>query len=626
MQTMTSLTMLDLMTNEWTTAAIAFLAAIVTMPVATRFGRWIGITAKVASPLSDARVPATGGISLIASIVVALVITSHLAGWIAIGAGAMLVVGLVDDALALSPGQKFSCQLAIIAWAAIFVLPRYAFTPWQLLDVGITIFWLVATTNAFNLVDGLDGLAAGIGITVAAAIATIGIVRGVPAVTAPSLAVAGAFGGFLIFNLPPASIIMGDAGALPLGYMLGVLALQGGALATNSRLTLWVFPVLVMLVPLLDAGIVTVARLAMGKAISRHGLEHVHDRLRSLGVTEWRTVASIWTVATVAAACAIAANLLPHPDVVAALPFIALAAAVIALFMIDLTFDARPPSVAYGYLQGGARYILSLGYKRRIAEAAMDTALISAAYFGACALRLDFKLTPEVLTSMIHGLPWVLLLTYPAFLLAGVYRGIWRYAGLSDSFRFAGGAMIAGIIVAVGSDFLPIRHSGSIAVLYALLLVNLLVATRMSFQMLRKLISRLATVTDRVLVVGAGEIGTVAAEFVLKARTRSARVVGFVDGDAFKQGKILHGEEVLGTPEDIESIHARVPFTEIIVADEELAPEQTERLHRFGRAHGIPVRRFSMQLHEMQELAPREPSGVVGAAPDAMPIGAVRPI
>jgi FlaA1/EpsC-like NDP-sugar epimerase len=144
--------------------------------------------------------------------------------------------------------------------------------------------------------------------------------------------------------------------------------------------------------------------------------------------------------------------------------------------------------------------------------------------------------------------------------------------------------------------------------------------------MLRKLISRLATVTDRVLVVGAGEIGTVAAEFVLKARTRSARVVGFVDGDAFKQGKILHGEEVLGTPEDIESIHARVPFTEIIVADEELAPEQTERLHRFGRAHGIPVRRFSMQLHEMQELAPREPSGVVGAAPDAMPIGAVRPI
>jgi UDP-GlcNAc:undecaprenyl-phosphate GlcNAc-1-phosphate transferase len=606
--------MLDLLRNPWTTAAIAFLAAIITMPVATRFGRWMSVTAKVASPLSDARVPATGGISIIASIVVALAVTGHLDWWMALGAGAMLVVGLVDDALVLIPGQKFSCQLAIVTWAAIFALPHYAFTPWQLLGVGITIFWLVATTNAFNLVDGLDGLAAGIGITVAAAIATIGIALGVPAVTAPSLAVAGALGGFLIFNLPPASIIMGDAGALPLGYMLGVLALQGGALPTNSRLTLWVFPVLVMLVPLLDAGIVTAARLATGKAISRHGLEHVHDRLRSLGLTEWRAVASIWVVATVAAGCAIAANLLPHADVIAALPLIALAAAVIALFMIDLTFDASPPGVAYGDLQGVARYILSLGYKRRIAEAAMDTALISAAYFGACALRLDFNLTPEVLASMIHGLPWVILLTYPAFLLAGVYRGIWRYAGLTDSFRFAGGAIIAGVLVAIGSDFLPIRHSGSIALLYALLLVNLLVATRMSFQMLRKLISRLATVTDRVLVVGAGEIGTVAAEFVLRARPRSARVVGFVDGDAFKQGKILHGEEVLGTPEDIESVHARVPFTEIIVADEELAPEQMERLHRFGRTHGIPVRRFSMQLSEIQQLGPRPVSGAEAAA------------
>jgi FlaA1/EpsC-like NDP-sugar epimerase len=115
----------------------------------------------------------------------------------------------------------------------------------------------------------------------------------------------------------------------------------------------------------------------------------------------------------------------------------------------------------------------------------------------------------------------------------------------------------------------------------------------------------------------------VAAEFVLKARTRSARVVGFVDGDAFKQGKILHGEAVLGTPDDIESIHARAPFTEIIVADEELGPEQTEKLQRFGRTHGIPVRRFSMQLHETQELAPPEPSGV-GAAPAAKPIGPAR--
>ena len=158
-------------------------------------------------------------------------------------------------------------------------------------------------------------------------------------------------------------------------------------------------------------------------------------------------------------------------------------------------------------------------------------------------MRFDFELTQEVLAWMICGLPWVILLTYPAFLLAGVYRGIWRYAGFTDSFRFAGGAMIAGILVAIGSDFLPIRHSGSIAVLYALLLVNLLVATRMSFQVLRKPISRLATVTDRVLVVGAGEIGTVAAEFVFKDARAFSPARRIRRWGCVKQGKIVYGEE-----------------------------------------------------------------------------------
>ena len=106
---------------------------------------------------------------------------------------------------------------------------------------------------------------------------------------------------------------------------------------------------------------------------------------------------------------------------------------------------------------------------------------------------------------------------------------------------------------------------------------------------------------------------------------RVAEMRGAAEVPNFKQGKILHGEEVLGTPEDIESVHARVPFTEIIVADEELAPEQMERLHRFGRTHGIPVRRFSMQLSEIQQLGPRPVSGAEAAAV-AMAVKVPRPI
>ena len=419
--------------------------------------------------------------------------------------------------------------------------------------------------------DGLDGLAAGIGIAAAAAIVTIGYVHASIAVTAPSLALAGALAGFLLYNFPPASIMMGDAGALPIGFMLGVLALDGGHIATNTRLTIWVFPVLVMMVPLLDTAIVTVTRLATGNTISRRGLDHAHDRLLSLGLTNLRAAAATWMVAALAGVCAVAANLIPHGQVVAAIPFLALAAAVIALFMIDLTFDANPPGVAHGYVQGIARYILSLGYKRRLAEVTMDVALISAAYFGAHLLRLDFQLKSGVVESIFRSLPWVMLVTYPAFALAGVYRGIWRYAGLADGIRFAWGALLAGLFMLCGSRILPIGLSGSILLLYIMLLFNLLTASRMSFQVLRKFISGLATVNDRILVVGASEAGAAAANFISRTRSLSARLIGFVDEDGFKHGKLVHGEQVLGAPDDIERIHARVPFTEILVADNKIA-------------------------------------------------------
>ena len=78
---------------------------------------------------------------------------------------------------------------------------------------------------------------------------------------------------------------MGDAGALSVGMLLGVISLHGGMLAHNSRLTKYVYPILVMLVPLLDIGIVSITRLATGNSVSRHGLDHSHNRLVSLGLT-----------------------------------------------------------------------------------------------------------------------------------------------------------------------------------------------------------------------------------------------------------------------------------------------------------------------------------------------------
>ncbi|MGH7782082.1 MAG: hypothetical protein ACREQR_19875 [Candidatus Binataceae bacterium] len=606
-------------------ALLAFMLTVAAVPLAKRIGHWLQITALPAARSSpEGKISAFGGAAIVAAIILALALSRELGLWLGVGAGALFIVGLVDDAIVLRPSQKLICQIVVAGWATLFALPQYPFSPWPLLNLCATIFWLVAITNAFNLVDGLDGLAAGIGIAAAAAIAAVGYEHGATALTLQSTAVIGALAGYLLYNFPPASIIMGDAGALPLGFVLGVLSLEGGAVAVNSRLTIWVFPVLVMMVPLLDTAIVTVTRLATGSAISRRGLDHAHDRLLSLGLTDLRASATIWAVAVLSGVCAVAANLIPHAQVVAAIPFLALAVAVIGLFMVDLTFDANPPGVAHSYVQGIARHILSLGYKRRIAEIGMDVALISAAYFGAHLLRLDFQLSSDVVASIFRSLPWVLLVTYPAFALAGIYRGIWRYAGLADGIRFAWGALLAGFFMLCGSRILPIGLSGSILLLYVMLLFNLLTASRMSFQVLRKLIRDLATVTERVLVVGASEAGAAAANFIFKSRGDSARLIGFVDADSFKHGKLVLGEQVLGGLDDIERIYTRAPFTEILVADDKLSARDLERFYRFGRTHGMVVRRFSISLHDLEELTSSEPTPAEAAG--ILPVGQPRPI
>jgi UDP-GlcNAc:undecaprenyl-phosphate/decaprenyl-phosphate GlcNAc-1-phosphate transferase len=167
--------------------------------------------------------------------------------------------------------------------------------PWPLVSAGLAAFFLLSTVNAFNLIDGL---AAGVGIIAATAISAIGWVRGDITLACYGAAIAGALGGFLLCNLHPATIFMGDCGALPLGLILGAVSLQAGGLAaTNSRLSRYVVPILIMMVPLLDTAIVSVSRMATGNPVSRRGLDHSHHRLLALGLSYQRAVGVVCGVA-----------------------------------------------------------------------------------------------------------------------------------------------------------------------------------------------------------------------------------------------------------------------------------------------------------------------------------------
>lgn len=575
----------------------------------------------VASPSEESghpvATPVLGGIAMVVAVIVALGLWGALPPWMLVGMLALLAVGVIDDAAPLQPSHKLAAQLAVVAFFLWAAPPPPEVTRWPLVNLGLAGFWMIAVINAFNLVDGLDGLAAGVGIAGVGAIGVVAWWSHDVALACAALAAGGALAGFLLFNFYPASIFMGDSGALPMGFLLGALALQGAALQRNSHLSSAVFPVLVMLVPLLDTAIVTVSRLATGNPISRRGLDHSHHRLLMLGLTVPRAVAVSWALAATGALLAAGESLLSHAYLLSALPFVAGGIGVIGLFMIDLTFEGRAPGVAYGYLQGLARSILSLGYKRRLAEAVLDFALIPAAYFGACLLRRDFRINDALIFSMMMTTPVFFAATYVAFALTGVYRSIWRYTGIADIIRFANGSLLAGVLVAIASLFMRLEVSGSVAVLYVVLLFNLLVFTRISFQIQRRALALLALPTERVLIVGAGRMGEAAVRYIFSGNDRRVRLVGFVDDDAFKEGKLVHGHQVLGSLDDLPRLHAMTGFHWILIAADAISEDRLATVKAFADGHHLPLQRFSVGVNEfVPALADgKDDSNAVAQAP-----------
>jgi UDP-GlcNAc:undecaprenyl-phosphate GlcNAc-1-phosphate transferase len=610
------------MPTEFAESLLVFACAaaivVATIPLFCRIAKHAGMTAPPA-PWSEGstEVPLLGGAPIVLAILMSLAVTGASSWWLVVGLGGLLVVGIVDDAIALTPLQKLFCQTAIIGCTLAFALHPFHFTFWRAIELAAIFFWLLATSNSYNLIDGIDGLAAGVGVAISLALVAVGYLHGDDALTLTAAATAGALSGFVAFNFPPASIFMGDAGALPIGFLLGALALRGAELSTSVWVTKLLFPPLVMLVPLLDTTVVCATRLATGKPISRRGLDHSHHRLLAMGLSDRQVVAVCVAAAAAAASCAVAVDTLPDQYVLIVLPFILLAAAIVSLFMMDITFEKNPPGIAFIEARPLARFLLAIGYKRRIVEAAVDAALIGGAYFGAFFLRLNFFIPAQTMDTLLEGLPWVLGLSYLAFWFASIYRGIWRHTEISDVIRFANGSLGAGALVLTASWFLPLPFSGSVLVLFVILLFNLLVATRVSFQLLRRGAARLAASSGRALIVGATESGAAAANYINAGHQRDMHIIGFVDSDVFKHGKLLHGQEVLGSLSDVPEIWKITPFDRIVVA-EELSVTEYDQLGAFAHRHRIAIDRFLIQFDPLEGLnsriASRRPAvGLVGS-------------
>jgi len=587
----------------------AFLVAAAMMPVAKAASAYFGIVAHPSSDRPHDRPTALlGGLAVMVGFVAAIGFVGILSGlpyhslpWLAAFAIAMCFVGLLDDIVDLQPRHKFMLEMTAIC-ILVWWGPHLDFFPYHTVNIAITIFWLITATNAFNLIDGVDGLAAGVGIVAALSIAIVAGLHQHSGTMVVALALAGALAGFMLFNFPPASVFMGDEGALAVGLVLGVVSIQASRAGEGSLPARLAMPLLALMVPLLDTVTVTVTRLATGNPISKRGLDHSHHRLTRLGISSWTAAATLIGLQVIAGVCAIALSVVPGHEAVLLIPFMVLFFALVALFLMDRSFDREAPGQIED-LPAIARVILSFGYKRRFVELIMDMALVAAAYFGAMMLRFDFDLSIAQVDRMLEGLPWIVAIGCAAFLVAGVYRGIWRYTGLAEGVRFVLAAMIAGLAVKLASAFLPITISRASAVVFVLLLFNFLVGTRWSFHLFHRIGRFLVRPVRRFVVVGADARGAAAVQHLHSTTAGSAELLGVVDDDSFKHGKLFHGYPVLGSLDDLDGIMARTPFDEIVIAQETLSAAQQAALESFAVSHRITLRRFWLGVTDMSAPA-----------------------
>lgn len=290
---------------EYLALLVCFIVSIIITPLVKK----LAITIGAVDQPNDRKVhtnvmPRLGGLAIIFSSLLGILIflpdTLTILP-IIVGATIITCVGVLDDLFGLAPKFKLSGQLLAAVVTVVggvqiefITLPFGDKIEFGHLAIPLTIIWIVGITNAINLIDGLDGLAAGVSSIALLTISGMAISMGSTFIAVIGLVVLGSTLGFLFYNFHPARIFMGDTGALFLGYMISVLAVMG--LFKNVALFSLIVPLLILAIPILDTIFAVIRRILLKKPLAVADKLHLHHCLLKLGFSHSQTVILIYVM------------------------------------------------------------------------------------------------------------------------------------------------------------------------------------------------------------------------------------------------------------------------------------------------------------------------------------------
>ena len=541
--------------------------------------------------------PMLGGVAIYASFVIGFVLFGERlpAMFVILGAASLLFfAGLLDDVVQIKPYTKLIIQLAAAAIVVYFGI-RLPWTRYEVVNDFITIFWLVGITNAINLLDNMDGLAAGISLISCIYLGLTFLINGQmgPATLAALLAASAL--GFLAFNFHPASIFMGDCGAMFLGFLLGGISLLSGYGRSRNLAAVLFTPALILAIPIFDTCVVTVTRKLSGRPISQGGRDHTSHRLVALGMSERRAVLLLYLLSAISGTLALIVRMLNIEVALLLVPGFALVVVFLGLYLGKVRIsDARDARTGNAVVSEMPEFY----YKRRVFEVLLDMILATFAYYGAYLLRWDGAMPGEQLAIFVRTLPLVIVVQMVFLLIGGVYRGLWRYIGSEDLWVIArsvvaGGAASASIVMLIYWLHGPSR---AVFLLDMLLLVTFLVASRLSFRFLRMVIESPSVPNPDarpVLIYGADDGGDLLCRLILTNPDHRYAPFGFIDDDLGKAGKLIRGYKIFNSRE-LPELMKEHGVKDVLVSSTSLPNSKLETL----RSMGASLKTMSIRIEE----------------------------
>jgi len=560
---------------------VKVLAAIAALPAAAA-AIWLLLHTPLAARLGAApredrwherTTPVLGGIGIFAGILTGF--------WVAVAVGAapasreleailggcaiLFVAGLLDDLFSLGPILKLAAQIAAALLVIFNGLTISGLISNDFLAGVVALVWLVGMTNAFNLLDNMDGLAATLAGIAAIFFAIDALeVHKSHAVLALSLALALACAGFLPFNLrygKSAAVFMGDSGSQVLGFLLAALGLTASWKVAGTTVATLLLPILILAVPILDTTLVTVVRLLDGRPVYQGGRDHTSHRLVYHGLSEKRAVVLLAVISAALGTTSLFYSVLDNAWVT--LIGVLLTFALLVQFASVLSDVERSPGLVAD--RGWLRTFIA--NPRRLAESLVDFALITASFALAYYLRLQGSGVSYQRHIFAVSIAVVVAARYLAFIPFGLYRGVWRYAGARDAASIVAAVVVSEVVAYLILDATQTwgPFPRSVFIIDALICTVLIGASRFWERAFVRGVSSFTGRAERhrTLIVGAGRGGR---SLLRELReTPGEQVVGFVDDDPRLSRRRLQGVPVLGDTSEIEQILSKARPDTVLV-------------------------------------------------------------